>query len=125
MAALFLNILSMEEITEYDVQVANQIWTVLKSNISVMLSWGIDPHSIKAIKLGTQFHVQGFKLRGKVKVTIDEGKDLYEVSLIPDDDFKPIQTITDIYVDELLSTIDSYVEKVENYEERVKKEYSK
>lgn len=107
------------EITEYDNQVASQIWWLLKSNLPVMLSWGIEPNSIKTVTLGTTFHVQGFKHKGNVTVTLDEGNDLYEVTLVADDTSKPQQKLTDIYVDQLVDILDREIERVDNYEERV------
>ena len=44
---------------------------------------GVDMDTIKPVKGGLEFHVQGFKHTGMVRIILDEGKDLFEVHLIP------------------------------------------
>ena len=55
-------------------------------------------------------------------MVLNEGEDLFEVSLI-DESGKTLKTIEHIFVDNLISVIDSAVEKCKNYEERISQEY--
>lgn len=71
---------------------------------------------------GLRFKVQGFKFRGVVEVTYNEGKDLFEVSFIKRG--KVVDVITDVYLDMLVDVIDNKVEKTADYKERVEQTYS-
>jgi hypothetical protein len=66
--------------------------------------------------------VSGFKHQGAVQVTLNEGEDYFEVSLISDSG-ETVKKIESIFLGELISTIDDAVEKVEDYEKRVSQEY--
>ena len=44
--------------TEEDIGMANYIMNILKSQPEIMMSWGIDPKTVKTITRGLQFHVQ-------------------------------------------------------------------
>ena len=107
---------------EYSKEIANYIFSIFRTNPFVVMSWGIDPKTVKTIELGLEFHVQGFKHTGLVRVTLNEGLDLFEVSLIDEND-KIVNTIESIFVDNLISILDSEIEKCENYEERISQEY--
>ena len=69
-----------------------------------------------------KFHVQGFKHKGYVLVVYNEGEDLFEVSLIDENDIT-VETIESIFLDNLISVIDENIEKCENYENRICQEY--
>ena len=86
----------------------------------VMWSWGFN--SPIAIENGLRFKVQGFKFHGVVEVTYNEGSDLFDVYFIKAG--KVVKTIDGVFFDMLVETIDHYVEKTADYEERVKAEYS-
>lgn len=107
---------------DYNVRLARYIWAILTSQPIILMSWGVDPKTVKTIELGLEFHVQGFKHRGLVKVTLNEGLDLFEVSLIDEND-KIVNTIESVFCDNLVAVIDDAVEKCQNYEERISKEY--
>ena len=107
---------------KHDIEIGKYILSVLKTRPDIVLSWGLDPESIKPIERGIQFHVQGFKHTGRVEVTLNEGADLFEVSLISESG-ETTDTRESIFLDELISTIDELVENVENYEKRVSEEY--
>lgn len=94
---------------------ANYIYTILISKLMVILSWGFN--SPIAITNGLRFKVQGFKFTGVVEVVYNEGMDLFDVHL-SDGRVEP-----DVYADCLVCVIDGLVERTDNYEERVKKEY--
>ena len=107
---------------DYNVRLAKYIWTILTSQPIILMSWGIDPKTVKTIELGLEFHVQGFKHTGLVRVTLNEGLDLFEVSLIDEND-KIVNTIESVLCDNLVAVIDDAVEKCENYQERISQEY--
>ena len=111
----------MEQLEEFDYGIAEYIWKILKTQQTIVWSWGVDPDTVKTIKNGTQFHVQGFLMTGTVKITYDEGMDLFDLEFLPDDD-KPRKAILGLYLDQLVSVIDENVEHCENYELRVNEE---
>ena len=112
----------MQDNEDYNVRLARYIWTILTSQPIILMSWGIDPKTVKAIELGLEFHVQGFKHRGLVRVTLNEGLDLFEVSLIDEND-KIVNTIESVFCDNLVAVIDDAVEKTDNYEKSICEEY--
>ena len=94
---------------------ANYIYTILMSKLMVVLSWGFN--SPNAITNGLRFKVQGFKFTGIVEVIYNAGMDLFEIYLSDG------RVEADVYADCLVDVIDGLVERTDNYEERVKKEY--
>ena len=111
-----------QPLEEYDLNMAKYIWSILRTRPSITMSWGIDPDSIKPIKVGLEFHVQGFIHTGIVRITLNEGEDLFEVELI-DEKGETVKKLTSIFFDELINTIDENVEKTEDYEKRIAEEY--
>lgn len=109
-------------ITEKDTEMANYIIDVLNTQHDVMLSWGIDPKTVKTIKDGLQFHVEGFKVKGMVTITYMVGLDLFKVEIVSDTDIdrKDVIIFEEVYVDQLVQVIDEAVELTPDYEERVK-----
>lgn len=112
----------MEQLNDFDYGIAEYIWKILKTQQTIVWSWGVDPDTVMTIKNGTQFHVQGFLMTGIVKITYDEGMDLFDIEFLPDGD-KPRKAILGLYLDQLVSVIDENVEFCENYEQRVNEEY--
>ena len=112
----------MEKIEQHDIEIGQYILTILKSRLDIVASWGFDPKTLKPIKAGIEFHVQGFKHTGLVQVTLNEGEDYFEVSLISDSG-ETKETRKSIFLGELISTIDDAVEKVDDYEKRVAEAY--
>ena len=98
---------------------AKYIMQILRSQLMVMWSWGFN--SPIAIENGLRFKVQGFKFRGIVEVKYNEGSDLFDVSFIKAG--KVIKTIDGVFFDMLVETIDNYVKKTSDYEQRVREEY--
>jgi hypothetical protein len=86
------------------------------------MSWGINPASITIVDVGVKFHVQGFKHKGFLQVVLNEGEDLFEVTLISEEG-ETVNRIEHIFVDNLISIIDDAVEKTEDYEKRISQEY--
>ena len=101
-------------------EMAMYIMRILKSQLMVMWSWGF--HSPTTITNGLRFKVSGYKFKGIVEVVYNEGTDLFDVSFIKRN--KVVDTVEGCYLDMLVNVIDNRVEKVDNYEERVKDEYS-
>ena len=94
--------------------------TILKTQLMVVWSWGF--HQPVAIENGLQFKVQGFKFRGIVEVVYNEGCDLFDVRFLKRN--KVVNTIEGVFFDMLVDTIDDFVEKTSDYEQRVAAEYS-
>ncbi len=109
-------------IDEHDIEIGQYILTILKTSLDIVTSWGLDPETLRPIKYGIQFHVQGFKHNGLVRVTLNEGADLFEVCLISDNG-EMTDSRESIFLEDLISTIDELVEKTEDYEKRISEEY--
>ena len=107
---------------DYNLRLAKYIWAILTSQPIILMSWGIDPKTVKTIELGLEFRVDGFKHAGLVRVTLNETEDLFEVTLI-DDNGTTVDTIQSVFCDNLVAVIDDAVEKCENYQERISQEY--
>lgn len=107
---------------DYSKEIAGYIFSIFRTNPFVVMSWGIDPKTVKTIELGLEFHVQGFKHTGLVRVTLNEGLDLFEVSLIDEND-KIVNTIESVFCDNLVAVIDGAVEKTDDYEKSICEEY--
>ena len=102
-----------------NLELAMYIWQILKTQMTVIMSWGIDPGQAKVIECGMEIHVQGFLHKGFVQITLNEGADLFEITLLSENR-ETVKFIDGIYLDSLVDTIDRAVEKCDNYEQRVK-----
>ncbi len=99
---------------------AKYILGILRTELMIMFSWGF--HSAYAIENGLGFFVNGYLHKGKVEVVYDEEWDLFIVRTINrDGTVKEKQE--GIYADNLVTVIDSMVEKCPDYANRVKKDY--
>jgi len=58
-------------------EMAKYIYSILKSQLNIMWSWGFN--TPVAIENGLMFKVQGFLFKGWVKVVYNEGADLFDV----------------------------------------------
>lgn len=103
-------------------EMANYIMQILRSQQMVMWSWGAHRFIALAGNKGLMFLVQGFKHKGWVEVTYNEGKDLFDVRLL---NMRKVEKekIEDVYFDQLVQVIDAHVEMVDDYKEKVKAEY--
>ena len=54
----------------YDLKLAGYIWSILKTQPVIVMSWGVDMDTIKPVKGGLEFHVQGFKHTGMVVFSV-------------------------------------------------------
>ena len=86
----------------------------------VVYSWGF--HNPMALENALRFRVNGFKFRGVIEIAYNEGRDLFDVSFIKAN--KVVNKIDGVYFDMLVETIDDYVEKTSDYNQRVIAEYS-
>ena len=112
-------ITTIMETTGNKPSMARYIWRVFQHSV-IPLSWGICFASVKTLSNGTEFHVQGFKMTGYVRVEYDEGSDTFTVTLTPDDNKENRKIIGNVYLDNLISVIDENVEYCENYETKVR-----
>lgn len=101
---------------------AKYVWNIFQHSI-IPLSWGISFATVKTLPNGTEFHVQGFKMTGTVKIEYVEGSDTFTVTLTADNDKENPKIMEGVYCDELISVIDEHVEHCKDYENRVRKEY--
>lgn len=113
----------MERDKNYDLELAKYIWSILKSNLPILMSWGVEIETVKVIKCGIEFKVNGFKHTGKVQIVLNEGADLFEVYLIGEDG-EIRDKREDIYFDMLVSVVDELVEKTDDYEKRISETYN-
>lgn len=101
-------------------EIARYILEIFKHYLPIVFSWGFNRP--QAIDNGLRFRVQGYIHKGLVEVIYDEGYDLFRIHLLnPDGTIKQVRD--GIYVDGLVETIDRMVERVPNYEQRVKQTY--
>ena len=113
----------MKKEEDYDAGLAKYIWSILKSNLPVFMSWGVELDTVKVIKCGIEFKVNGFKHTGIVRIVLNEGADLFEVYLIGENE--EIKEMREgIYLDMLVSVVDELVEKTDDYEKRISDTYN-
>jgi len=105
-------------IDEHDVEIGQYILTILKTRLDIVTSWGLDPETLRPIKYGIQFHVQGFKHTGLVRITLNEGADLFEVTLLSDTG-EVVKTIDSVFLGDLISIVDEAVEKTDDYDKTI------
>ena len=108
----------MENNTNRNLELANYIWEILKTRMEIIMSWGIDPSKARVIDNGMEIHVQGFLHTGFLQITLNEGADLFEITLLSENR-ETVKFIDGIYLDCLVDTIDRAVEKCDNYEQRI------
>lgn len=102
---------------------ANYIYSILQTKQMIMFSWGFHKPVALPNNEGLIFRVNGFKHNGFVKVVYNEGKDLFQVILL-DSKYNELQRLDDVYFDMLVDVIDRAVERTDDYEARVNKEYN-
>lgn len=112
--------MTTESTLQEDYEMARYIYKILSSKFFIMTSWGF--HNPVTIKDGLQFNVNGFIHKGVVQVEYQHGLDLFLVRLLSTTN-ELVKEIDRLYFDQLIEVIDENVEKVQNYNERVKMEY--
>lgn len=103
-------------------EMAKYIYSILKSQLMIVWSWGFHQPVALPNNEGLQFKVQGFKFKGIVQIVYNEGRDLFDVRFIKAS--KVVATVNDVFFDQLIDVVDNFVEKTDDYEKRVKAEYS-
>ena len=119
-------------------EIAREIYRQIKAtfNINVLWSWGIAKQQAMTYKnmASLAFRVNGYQHKGWVIISLNEGKDLYNIYLL--DKLKNVtRTIEDVYVEdlEMLDTLietgdmneQEYIEKVNGTYENHNNSYSK
>lgn len=104
--------------TNRNYELAMYIWSILKTQMTVIMSWGLDPSKARVINNGMEIFVQGFLHKGFVQITLNEGTDLFEIALLSEER-ETLKFIDGIYLDCLVNTLDENIEKCENYEQRI------
>ena len=106
-------------------ETARYILSIFKHYVMIILSWGFSrPIAIEECEEGEGgliFNVEGFKFKGQVKVMLN-WTDTFDIYLIKNGEV--VETINDVYLDQLVSVIDNRVEHTADYEQRVKETYS-
>ena len=110
--------MEIAENTNRNYELAMYIWSILKTQMTVIMSWGLDPSKARVIDNGMEIYVQGFLHKGFVQITLNEGTDLFEIKLLSEER-ETVKFIDGIYLDCLVNTLDENIEKCDNYEQRV------
>ena len=103
-------------------EMAKYIYLILKSQLMVMWSWGFN--SPIALSNGLKFNVEGFRHNGSVSVVYNAGTDLFNIILHNYKQMGVEKIAIDVPIDKLVDVIDRLVEKTDDYENRIKQEYS-
>ena len=101
-------------------EMAKYILEIFKYYLPIVWSWGFNRP--QAIEDGLRFRVQGFIHKGPVEVIYDHGYDLFRVRLLNADNSVKEER-EGINVDGLVDTIDRMVERIPDYENKVKQTY--
>ena len=101
-------------------EMAKYILSILRSQLMVMLSWGVSDFRALPNNEGLIFHVKGFKFIGWIKVVYDEGSDLFNIFYM-DNDMQTQIIQQHIFFDELVRNIDLEIERTKDYENDVKR----
>lgn len=101
-------------------EMAKYILSILRSQLMVMLSWGVSDFRALPNNEGLIFHVKGFMFIGWIKVVYDEGSDLFNIFYM-DNDMQTQKIQQRIFFDELVRNIDLEIERTKDYENDVKR----
>jgi len=101
-------------------EMAKYILSILRSQLIVMLSWGVSDFRALPNNEGLIFHTKGMKHVGWVKVVYNEGRDLFDIFFL-NNNMETQKVENGIYLDMLVSTIDEVVEKTKDYEQDVRR----
>jgi hypothetical protein len=110
---------SIESQNQEDFEMAQYIYSILSTQIFVVMSWGFE--NPVTIRNGMKFKVSGFKFQGDVKIVYNKGQDLFDIAFINSKNER--HTLLGIYFDQLLEVVDDFVEKTEKYKELVQQTY--
>lgn len=91
--------------------ITNKILRVLKMDLSIFWSWGVEyakPTQYKQMT-GIELKVNGLLHKGIVIVALNEGSDTYEVYKLNNKQ-EELEGVQNVYVDELVSVCDRLIE---------------
>lgn len=108
---------------KYNERMCRYIWNDALQRSIKTLSWGVDFPRVKVIKNGTEFHVQGFKVTGVIRVQYVEGSGWFKVTILPDNQQKKPIIIENVFLNKLVSTIDENLGNCEIIKKRTSEEY--
>ena len=94
--------------------ILKQLTCGVKNRVRVM-SWGARGFKAALNENFLIFRVTGRKFIGRVKITLNEGLDVYEVEFIKGRNSETIKKIDMVYCDNLTEVIDDYIERQDNY----------
>ena len=103
-------------------KLALYILSIFSAQPMVVLSWGVCKFGAIPGDRGIIFHVQGYKFNGWVKVINEKGDDLFKIIFLSNEG-KIVEEKKGIYLEKLVNTIDEYVEKTDDYNERIQHQY--
>lgn len=112
---------------DQQLRMAKYILELMRYYPAIVMSWGIDNKSYRIAedtegRCGLEFSVRGFKHKGKVQILYDDGSDTFLYHLISESG-EITKTKEDVFLDELIPSIDVDVELVDFYEEMIRQEY--
>ncbi|MBQ6578470.1 MAG: hypothetical protein IJL91_12160 [Bacteroidales bacterium] len=112
---------------DQQLRMAKYILELMRYYPAIVMSWGIDNKSYRIAedtegRCGLEFSVRGFKHKGKVQILYDSGSDTFLYHLVSESG-ETTKTKEDVFLDELIPSIDSDVELVDFYEERIRQAY--
>jgi len=87
-------------------EMSNYIMQILKSQPAIVMCWGF--HAPAAISNGLKFNVDGYLHKGEVTVTYDDVPDTFTVRTLKGG--KTVKETSGVYLDNLVTVIDSMVE---------------
>ena len=98
------------ELTDKVLTIQRQLmWTV---DIATFFSWGVNKMKILLFRdmptLG--INVSGLQHKGWVYISLNEGLDLYEITLLTSN-YRVLKTIDEVYCDQLAQIVDELVER--------------
>lgn len=98
------------ELTDKVLTIQRQLmWNV---DIATFFSWGVNKMKILLFRdmptLG--INVSGLQHKGWVYISLNEGLDLYEITLLTSN-YKVLKTIEEVYCDQLAQIVDELVER--------------
>lgn len=64
----------MENNDSYDLELAKYIWSIIKTQIAIFMSWGVNPESVKAIGEGLNLNVTDSSILVRFRLFLMKGK---------------------------------------------------
>lgn len=104
---------------EFVLKIANEIIRQIQCGVtpSIVMSWGVSKRmaTVYEDRATLALRVSGVLHKGWVYVSLDEGRDVYIVTLLSDDRKTVVNVRDEVYCEELGSVIDNLVERKEEW----------